>query len=245
MSDLMNAIIAAKLMGGGGGGGSGLPPITPASGTVIYPEETLTFNPVAANIYAAPMSDVAISADEEYTVFFDGVEYSNPPYITIQGQFVFGNASVIGGGSDTGEPFAISNAMGGVLMCFCAQSGEHSLEISQGEPQSPPDGNVLMVQNGEWAAAALPQSGSAFYITPTYSGSTITAVDRTFDEILAAIDAGLFPVLWSTYNGHRSGAPYFVSDIDASDYISFRTIAPNTAPKWVSIAVDGTISQGS
>ena len=244
MSNLTDALIAAKLVGGSGGsgGGSGLPPITPGSGVVIYPEETLTFGAVSSSIYGAQMSDVTISADEDYTVIFDGVEYSNPPYINVRGKFVFGNASIIGGGADTGEPFAISDAMG-PLACLCSQGGTHSLAISQGEPQSPPDGSVLMVQEGAWAAAEI--KAGAFYITPTYSGSTITSINRTFAEIISAIDSGATPVLWAEYNGHRSGTPYYVSDVDSESYVNFRTIQPHISPVWVKIEDDGSISQGN
>ena len=242
MSNLTDALIAAKLVGGSGGsgGGSGLPEITPGSETVIY-DKTLSFNAMGPGVYAASMSEVSIT-DQNYMVSFDSVDY-HPTYKSVSSGFVLGNPAIIRQGADTGEPFAISNLMGGATACFTPQSGSHAVKIAQGEPQSPPDGSVLMVQGGAWAAAEIKEG--AFYITPTYSGSTITAIDRTFAEIVSAIDSGAFPILWAEYNGHRIGTPYYVADFDAESSVIFRTIQPSISPVWIKIEDDGSISQGN
>lgn len=162
MSDLMNAIIAAKLVGGGGGGsGSGLPPIS-SEISVIMPEDTLSFAELADGIYYAP-TDFVANNGATYTITWDGVDYTCEA-LAEEGLYLVGNL-VFMGGEDTGEPFLITNIQGAGMWLTLSTAATHTCSIS-GLVQTPPDGTVMMVIGGEW----VPQSGYGYDI-PNATGT--------------------------------------------------------------------------
>lgn len=150
MSDLTNALIAAKLMGaqgGGSGGGSGLPEITTQPQTVL-PEATLSFSDAGGGMYTAPTDFVATSGST-YTITWDGTDYTCTPLV-MGGQYALGNMGLLGG-EDTGEPFLMTNAMGNNTWVTQSSAATHVCKIAA-LAQVPADGSALVVVGGEWVA---------------------------------------------------------------------------------------------
>ena len=111
---VIDAIIAKKLCGGGGG--SVPKPLTydympegypkkSVQTTTLMEEQELAFSLVNGAIYGAIMSTALdIVGGQTYTVNWDGTEYER--VCIDNGKVVYlGNASIMGSGADTGEPF--------------------------------------------------------------------------------------------------------------------------------------------
>lgn len=222
MSNLTDALIAAKLIGSGGsGGGSGLPEIKPVQ-SVLLPEQTLSFSSQMGKM-AAQVSGVALTVGETYTVVFDGDSFSVTA--TTKGASIFaGNTKILGMNPDTGEPFLLLyNAPNLTIM---ARSGaSHTVGII-GVSINYPDGSVLIAKNGEWAGQTgygyeaeggevvtfdrkfIPLENVSFNIATT-SSTTISAnatnvilEDLSVPELDAFPTNTLFPVVYCdlTYN---------------------------------------------
>lgn len=81
---------------------------------------------------------------KEYTVNFDGVEYSLVG-VEMDGAAYIGNASLLGMGEDTGEPLFIMGDDGMILIvCLDASETEHTIKITT-EASLLPDGGRLGV----------------------------------------------------------------------------------------------------
>ena len=156
MSDLMNAIIAAKLMGngGGGGGGGGLPPITKV--TTEFLNETISFEDGGVAYQGMAAADFEYTVGETYTIIWDNVSYDCVCYELV-GTALVGNSAIMGMGEDTGEPFLSAAQTGMVLFMTANTAATHDCAV-EGGVQSPPDGTALVVVNGEWKQ----QSGYAY-----------------------------------------------------------------------------------
>lgn len=76
MSNLTDALIAAKLVGGSGGsgGGSGLPEITTTT-TTIFAEQSVAFTDLDG-IYGSDVLNIELSGGASYTVTWDGTDYT-------------------------------------------------------------------------------------------------------------------------------------------------------------------------
>lgn len=155
MSNLTEALIAAKLMGnGGGGGGGGLPPI----GTVetVLGDGTIPFENNGRFYKGTAVADFNYAVGETYTITWDNTPYTCTAY-SLMGTAVVGNASIMGMGEDTGEPF-FSVTQGGRVIFFTAETEATHDIVIVGLAQFPPDSTALVVVNGEWSL----QSGYAF-----------------------------------------------------------------------------------
>ena len=145
MSDLMNAIIAAKLVGGGGGG-SGLPEIKNVI-VPIFPETELTFTSSSGTMMASPT--VTLDNTASYVVTFDGTDYTCEPKKLNTSVYYWGNAKIFGLPTDTGEPFCLVN-QGGTAKLMTASGASHTFGLS-GEGLNYPDGSIIIAKGGEWA----------------------------------------------------------------------------------------------
>ena len=152
MSNLTDALIAAKLVGGSGGsgGGSGLPEIKTEM-TAIFPQTTLSFTD-EGGIYTATLPTIRLSGAQTSAVSWDGADYECD-VIYDDGHYVIGNLSLAGMGPDTGEPFCITDGFGADMVAS-PQAGPHTLTISV-PMQSPKDGSIPIVENATWATAPL------------------------------------------------------------------------------------------
>lgn len=223
MSNLTDALIAAKLVGGSGGsgGGSGLPEIKPVQ-SVLLPEQTLSFSSQMGAM-GAQVNGVALTVGETYTVVFDGDSFSVTA--TTLGAAIFaGNTKIMGMAPDTGEPFLLLyNAPN---LNIAAKTGaSHTVGITSMSINYP-DGSVLIAKNGEWAGQTgygyeaeggevvtfdrkfIPLENVSFNIATT-SSTTISAnatndifEDLSVPELDAFPPNTLFPVVYCalTYN---------------------------------------------
>lgn len=163
MSNLTDALIAAKLVGGSGGsgGGSGLPPITPGSETVVFPVQTLSFGLEGGEVYIYfGENEISLIDGETYIVAWDGTNYTCVASVGEDEAFLGNRHILIPNNPDTGEPFVLDYYFGEEPVEFSlytkSTSASHTFKVTQGTPQTPPDGYVLMVVDGEWKAAPLP-----------------------------------------------------------------------------------------
>lgn len=206
MSNLTDALIAAKLVGGSGGsgGGSGLPEITPGSQTVVFAEQSVSFSEGQDGLYSAMLQFVTIASGVTYNVTWDGTTYTCVgSEISMGGQtgIVAGNLSIDGPGEDTGEPFVFVHvsSMNGTNVATTT-AGPHTIGVTTSTPQTPPDGYVLGVDGGEWKA--VPSGGeesgggggsasSSLEVVISAGKGGSFSCDKTYAEILEAIDANI------------------------------------------------------
>lgn len=162
MSNLTDALIAAKLVGGSGGsgGGSGLPEIK-AEAVTILPEQSITFSDVGSGLYYASISgQFPIAAGATTTTIWDGVSY-DCAVNDFNGVLAWGNLSILGRGDDTGEPFVMIDSNNGSEIGIGTKSTEasHTVEAFSSS-QTPADGSIMQVVNGAWQPV-VPSSGGA------------------------------------------------------------------------------------
>lgn len=152
MSNLTDALIAAKLVGGSGGsgGGSGLPEITNVEKELYHGTPSFV-NQGSGYLSQVPLSDpISVSVGDSVQFTFDGTIY-NCTVSEMQGSQFFGNLSFVGAGEDTGEPF-VADLNPQVLVILTTNAGAtHEVALSA-TVQYPPDGTALVVKNGEWKA---------------------------------------------------------------------------------------------
>ena len=160
MSNLTDALIAAKLVGGSGGsgGGSGLPEITTETVT------TLDDDVVIAEGSGGTAVTQALAGGESVTVSWGGTSYSCKATEVSEGSVtavVFGNLSIVKMGEDTGEPFVFiqteQDGEVGYEIISSASDGTYHVTVSA-TVQSPVDGSILIAKNGVWGT----QSGYAY-----------------------------------------------------------------------------------
>lgn len=162
MSNLTDALIAAKLVGGSGGsgGGSGLPEIK-AEAVTILPEQSITFSDVGSGLYYASISgQFPIAAGATTTTIWDGVSY-DCAVNDFNGVLAWGNLSILGRGDDTGEPFVMIDSNNGSEIGIGTKSTEASHTVEAfGSSQTPADGSIMQVVNGAWQPVVPPSGGT-------------------------------------------------------------------------------------
>lgn len=179
MSNLTDALIAAKLVGGSGGsgGGSGLPEITTEM-NAIFPQTTVPFTE-ESGIYTATLPTIRLSGAQTSVISWDGVNYECD-VLYDNGHYVIGNLSLAKIGPDTGEPFFITDAFGADMVAS-PQAGPHTLTISV-PMQSPKDGSILIVENATWSTVPL-----SFYHTMVADGTSDADVQRIASDYLPIV----------------------------------------------------------
>ena len=103
--------------------------------TVLLEEITAPFEDVGGGIYLTLLQSTNIlSVGETYIVSWDGTLYESV-CVDVDGLPVIGNLSILGGGSDTGEPFAISQT-DRIQIATLNTSASHTISISRlGAPE--------------------------------------------------------------------------------------------------------------
>ena len=97
--------------------------------TVLLEETTAPFEDVGGGIYLTLLQSTdVLSVGETYTVSWDGTLYETV-CADADGIPVIGNLSILGEGSDTGEPFAISQT-GRIQIVTLNTSASHTISIS-------------------------------------------------------------------------------------------------------------------
>ena len=150
---VIDAIIAKKLCGGDGGGSSVQPDWNQNNDTqpdyiknrpfytgdpvetVLVEESTVSFAAENGMYMGQLESTFSATVGETYKVSWDGTTYECA-CVDFSGMTVIGNLSIVGAGSDTGEPFiaAVNNGQGiGIYTADTASS--HTISISGKAPQ--------------------------------------------------------------------------------------------------------------
>lgn len=145
MSDLMNAIIAAKLMGNGGGGG--LP--TPAQWDIVMSPTEFSFSEVQPGFYVGNGSATGweLNVGDVLRLTWDGTPYEITLF-DFNDKIVGGNASIVEQGADTGEPFFALFSDGSFEIITKETDATHTISFDQWYVL--PDGTTMQVIDGEW-----------------------------------------------------------------------------------------------
>lgn len=204
MSNLTDAIIAAKLVGGSGGsgGGSGLPEIKTETVTIL-PEQSITFSAMGDGIYYANISgQFPIAEGTTITTIWDGVSYDCAAN-GFNGDLAWGNLSILGQGADTGEPFVMMYSNGnGIDIATKSTEASHTVEAFNSS-QAPVDGSIMQVVNGAWQPVA-PSSGGTevlpFTVRLSMKSNQTISQSSSRTVTLNFLDNN-FPDSWNTAAG--------------------------------------------
>ena len=188
MSDLTNALIAAKLMGnGGGGGGGGLP--VPAQWDAVMASTEFSFSEVEPGICAGGGSVIgwALNVGDVLRLTWDGTPYEITLF-DLHGWLVGGNTSIVGIGTDTGEPFYAAFSDGHFQIITKETDATHVISFDQWYVL--PDGTTMQVIDGEWVPVE-PSGGTLICHADDDTGE----FDATWQSIFDALSVGSRVVL--------------------------------------------------
>ena len=149
--------------------------------TVLVEESTVSFAPVDAVYMGQPESTFVPTVGETYKVSWDGTAYENT-CVNFNNLQVIGNLSIMGIGSDTGEPFLIAVGNGnGIRIATADTSSSHTISISGVVPE------VVKIDE-----KYLPK-GLIVNVVGTESnfGNTCLLFDKTDEEIYNAVGNGI------------------------------------------------------
>ena len=99
--------------------------------TVFVEESALTFEEAKYGLYAGSLeSTFSPIVGETYKMFWDGTAYECA-CVDFEGSLLIGNLSIMGAGSDTGEPFLlVKEGPGGFVIGTADTSASHTISIS-------------------------------------------------------------------------------------------------------------------
>ena len=99
--------------------------------TVLVEESTVSFSELSGKYQGKFSSTFSPTIGETYKVSWDGTVYECV-CVSMQGAGVIGNASIIGAGSDSGEPFVmIVPGSGEIIIVSTEASASHTFSISE------------------------------------------------------------------------------------------------------------------
>ena len=100
--------------------------------TVLVEESTISFVDSGAGYYGAEFpSTFEATVGKTYKVYWDGASYECT-CVKFDNKLVIGNLSIMGMGSDTGEPFCMSVFNGdGIIITTADTSASHTFSISR------------------------------------------------------------------------------------------------------------------
>ena len=249
MSNLTDALIAAKLVGGSGGsgGGSGLPDasgqadntalsvqsgawaingkVLPKIGTgydAIVPSATYSFTKSGG----AYMSLFAFTPTDgkEYVITWDGTDYTCTASFVSGGRYMLGNQGLMGG-PNTGEPFIITNAMGQQVIATAETAASHVIAVS-GLAQSPADGSVMMVNSGEWQPVLIDNYLPKAAQVNTSNGPTIAADSLKTQATTVTSVSGL-PDGWAS--AYCTGGVVILNGTNTGIVVMYANYLPSTS----------------
>ena len=190
--------------------------------TVLVEESTVSFVSANGMRMAELPSTFAATVGETYKVYWDGAVYECTCVFT-NTKPVIGNPSIVGAGSDTGEPFVMSVNNGSVANIGTADtSASHTISISHYFA-----GEVVKIDRKYLPKAAF----------ITYDSSTSTySSDFTNDELYERMLEGEQIVLYFPTDNARYYLTKWKKQSDGSVDLSFGVNAYS-----VSLLPDGTI----
>lgn len=211
MSNLTEALIAAKLVGGSGGsgGGSGLPEIRTESVTIL-PEQSITLESMGGMYSTHIDGQFSLVTGSTITTVWNGVSY-DCIIKDFDGLYAWGNLSIIGEGSDTGEPFLMSYEGNGIDV-VSSSGGSRTVSLATSVTNYP-DGSILVAINGEWAKAegyGYSENGEVHQIDGKYLPFLVINVDTNNKTV----DCD-----YLTYKSAvESGCPIWICDTESKEY---------------------------
>lgn len=149
--------------------------------TVLVEESTVSFSERNGIYQAVVPSTFKATVGETYKVSWDGTVYECTCAI-VNGLPAFGNLSIMGAGSDTGEPFFMGVENSAKIQIFTADtSASHTISIS-GFVQE-----VVKIDE-----KYLPKGFIVNVVgTESNSGNTYLLFDKTDEEIYSAVNNGI------------------------------------------------------
>lgn len=202
MSNLTDALIAAKLVGGSGGsgGGSGLPEIT-TEPVVMLAEQSVNFTGQGGAYGGQVSGQYPINVGDNLTVTWDGVSYDCVAS-DVGGLPALGNLSILGMGADTGEPFVMAFYPEGGIEMYTRSGEVHTVGIFSSS-QTPADGSIMQVVNGAWQPV-VPSSGGTevlpFTVRLSMKSNQTISQSSSRTVTLKFLDNN-FPDSWNTAAG--------------------------------------------
>lgn len=217
MSNLTDALIAAKLVGGSGGsgGGSGLPEIRTETVTALDDDVVIEESGGSA------AARQALASGDSVTVSWDGTSYSCVATEVSEGSVtsvVFGNLSIVEMGEDTGEPFLFiqmeQGGMVGYRIITSAADGTYHVTVSAVH-QEPANGNLLIVEEGQWVTKSLNEmipSIPTIVRTNVYIDSTTTVPANAEAQLTFSgfAEEGYYVLLHGYFSIEDSIQPFFI-----------------------------------
>ena len=102
--------------------------------TVLVEDTTVSFSNVGGIYQGKFSSTFSLTIGETYKVSWDGTVYECV-CVSMHGSYVIGNASIIGAGSDSGEPFVIGFGNSGTSILTANAAASHTFSISGFVPE--------------------------------------------------------------------------------------------------------------
>ena len=170
--------------------------------TVLVEESTASFTNAGGLYMAQIQSNFEATAGETYKVTWDGTVYECM-CVDFNGIPSFGNLSIAGGGSDTGEPFIISApGSGEIMIATLDTSTSHTISISGLVPE------VVKIDEkylptGDDSPYELKEVGTKkVYVAEFHVESSDTA-EKLYNQVNTAYSNGYYVLLY--YYAYNSG----------------------------------------
>ena len=175
--------------------------------TVIVEESTGTFTESSGGVYMAEFPPFKATVGEIYNVRWDGTAYECT-CADFNGNSVIGNLSILGAGSDTGEPFLMPAEGGIIFIIFTLDtSASHTFSISE------------FVEEGvkKIDRKYLPEAAVITHVASTNTYSS----DLTYDELHEVLLDHRQVVFWEPENNMCSYLTKWVENLDGSISLAF------------------------
>lgn len=175
--------------------------------TVIVEESTKTFTESSGGVYVADFPPSKATVGEIYNVRWDGTAYECT-CADFNGNPVIGNLSIIGAGSDTGEPFFMASEGGRIFVIFTLDtSASHTFSISE------------FVEEGvkKIDRKYLPEAAVITYVASTKTYSS----DLTYDELHEVLLDHRQVVFWEPEYNRCSYLTKWQKNTDGSISLAF------------------------
>ena len=224
---------------GGGGGGSVPKPLTfdympegyptkSVETTTLMEEQQVAFTLIGGSLYTAQITNAfEVVGGQTYTVNWDGTEYECVGAGAGPESFALGNLSIVGEGSDTGEPFLYmyDRRQAGGMFATLDTSASHTISVKTTEEAITP-----------MAEEFIPSGVTAVMENAQTAANSAQAVANINKEVL---DCAFSSVATFTFDKQTSGRDTF--NFNAFNYYKISDFNP--APDDV-ISFTGTKESG-
>lgn len=196
--------------------------------TVLVEESTVSFSELSGGIYQGKFSSTfSPTIGETYKVSWDGTVYECV-CASIRGAGVIGNASIIGAGSDSGEPFCmIVSGSGEIIIGSTEASDSHTFSIRHAGTQVVQIDEKYLPLIPADKFPALPVIEFTTGITDNIASDTqpyFNVSNLSYSEIYSIVEKGSFQI----------------KDSDGVNYRPIRTEIGSSGSIFIDILVIGT-----